>query len=57
MLQTKMEIMIVRKYKNRPEKYNNHNQIVFSVIVRDCQRLVQLGFDFDGDIPLTLIKL
>jgi hypothetical protein len=50
-----MEIMIVRKYKNSPEKYNL-NQIIL-VIVRDCRRLIQLGFDFDEDKSLSLIKL
>jgi hypothetical protein len=47
--------MIVRKYKNTPEIYNL-NQIVL-VILRDRQRLIKLGFDFDEDKPLSLIKL
>jgi polyhydroxyalkanoate synthesis regulator protein len=55
MLQTKMGIMIVRKYKNSREIYNL-NQLVL-VILRDCQRLIKLGFDFDEDTPLSPIKL
>ncbi|CAF0958247.1 unnamed protein product [Adineta steineri] len=29
----------------------------YDLVVRDCQGLIQLGFDFDEDIHLSLIKL